>query len=130
TLKGAYGVKLDGIVQQNRDTPTPERKLNVVATVTFDGAGRFTASFVGRINGDSISATIPAPGNPYTVNADCTGTMKLTQVFRGFSDVPASFVIVERGKELFIVVDATTAPTVIQVSGEAERIGGRGFDRD
>ncbi len=126
TLKGAYGVKLDGVVQAQGN---PERKLDVVATMTFDGAGNFDANFVGRINGDPIAATISK--NPYSVNATCIGKLELTQAFRGFTNVSATFVIVERGKELFIVVDGTTSPVpvVVQVSGEAERLGGGDRDR-
>jgi hypothetical protein len=123
SLRGTYGVKLDGIVQ----VPTnPERKLDLVASVTFDGAGNFNASKVfGQINGTQIST--PFAGT-YTVSSDCTGAMDLTKVFNGFSNVMAALVVVDRSNELFLVVEAPLPPTnpaIIQVSGEAERLGGR-----
>ncbi len=123
TLKGAYGARLSGVVQ----VPTlPERKLNAVAKLTFNGAGAFDASFVGRINGDPLTPSAISAG-AYTVNSDCTGTLELTQVFRGFANVQAAFVIVEQGDELFFVVNAAPPPAnpaIIQIDGAAERING------
>ncbi|WP_424362796.1 hypothetical protein [Methylocystis parvus] len=128
TLKGAYGAKLNGVVQ----VPSlPERKINAVAKLTFNGAGAFDASFIGRINGDPLAPSTITAGL-YSVNADCTGILELTQVFKNFNNVQAAFVIVEQGGELFFVVNAAPPPAnpaIIQIDGEADRINGGGERR-
>lgn len=94
-------------------------------------AGKFNASLVGRINGDSLTPSTITAG-AYSLNGDCTGRLELTQIFRGFSNVQAAFVVVERGRELDLVVDAAPPPAnpaIIQIGGEAERVGGDRSDR-
>jgi hypothetical protein len=123
SLRGAYAVRLSGIVQV---PGLPERKLNAVATLTFNGAGSFDANFVGRINGEQLTPSSVNAG-AYTVGADCTGTLELSQLFRGFTGVQAAFVMVGQGDELFFVVNAPppqTNPAIIQVDGVAKRAGG------
>jgi hypothetical protein len=122
SLKGVYGVRLSGIVQVPK---LPERKINAVATLTFNGVGGFNASFVGRINGDALTPS-SITGGAYTVRSNCTGNIELTQIFKGFTGVQAAFVIVEQGAELFFVVNAAPPPAnpaIIQVDGVAERGG-------
>jgi len=122
-MQGPYAVKLDGILQ----VPTlPERRINLVANVTFDGAGTFSANAMGRINGDQI---LTAFTGTYTVQSNCIGAMDLSGIFKGFSKVQADFVGVEGGEELFLVVDSPAPPAnpaIIQVSGVAKR----GHDRE
>lgn len=119
SLRGAYAVKLDGVLQ----VPSlPERKINLIASVTFDGAGKFNATVTGRINGDPVTG--PFAG-VYSLASDCNGALDLTQVFKGFSNVQADIIAIERGKELFLVIDSPAPPTnpaIIQVSGVAKRL--------
>jgi len=115
TLKGAYGFKFEGTIL----LPPPEKRLNAVALVTFDGAGTFAGSEVGRRDGVPLPTTF---SGTYTVSSNCAGTLDLSQVFGATGSVQAAFTIVERGRELFLVVDSPAT----QIGGVAERVGGHG----
>ena len=94
TLKGAYGVKFEGV----RVGIGP---IASVSRMTFDGDGIFTASEVGRFNGIAVQRTI---SGQYTVNDDCTGFVSFLSNLSGQpQQVRGDFVVVDEGKEFFIL---------------------------
>jgi hypothetical protein len=66
SLKGAYGF-LDSHTAVPAGTP-----FTVLGRWNFDGKGNFTATVTFNINGTVTHGT---DAGPYTVNADCTGTI-------------------------------------------------------
>jgi hypothetical protein len=85
--------------------------LDDVALVTFDGVGHFTRTDFGVIAG------LPKGGQPtfnpsqigaYTVNADCTGTMKI--IYTAGGAVPAG---VETDLNIVVAADGTLIESVV-----------------
>ena len=108
-LRGTFGVAFNGV-------SLPDVKLNSVALITFDGAGRFTVSEKGRLNGKSLNRTF---SGPYTVLPDCFGALDFSGVSPpGAGPFHAPFVITNEGKELLFTVDADGW----QVSGIGKRL--------
>ena len=87
TLKGAYGF-FASVTILPAGTPR-----SVLGVLTFDGKGSFTASLT--FNTDGLISH-PTDTGPYTVNADCTGTL-ITTGGTGSIDI----VIVDGGKEFY-----------------------------
>lgn len=93
TLKGAFGVKFEGLSL----TLGP---LVSVARFTFDGKGEFTSKEVARINGELVERTFMGP---YTVNRDCTGFLDFSSDINASGIVRGDFVIVNDGNEFFLL---------------------------
>jgi len=94
TLKGAYGVKFEGV----RVGIGP---IASVSRFNFDGEGIFTASEIGRFNGLAVQRTI---SGQYTVNDDCTGFLRFISNVSGQpQEVRGDFVVVDEGKEFFLL---------------------------
>ena len=94
TLKGAYGVKFEGV----------RVGIGPVASVsrfTFDGEGNFTTNEIGRFNGSPVQRSF---SGPYTVNDDCTGFLNFPSTVTGQPrDVHGDFVIVDEGQEFYLL---------------------------
>ncbi len=123
-LRGAYAVRFNGSVTPQPVPPGIERKVDAVARVTFDpAAGTYSATVYGQINGTPLPATITGA---YTVNADCTGSLALTTLLP-FPNVQARLVLVDGGDDfIFAVTAPASTPAAIQLSGQGERLRGRG----
>jgi hypothetical protein len=99
TLMGAYGIKFDGF---SIKTGQPVQ-LDSVSLITFDGFQVFTVSEKGRLNGEAINRTFTGP---YVVRSDCTGYLDYTTHLTDPSHpVHGEFVIVDEGKEFFVLDD-------------------------
>jgi hypothetical protein len=126
TLKGAYGFRghgeilgLIGADNKVHAFAAPSI-LDDVALVTFDGAGHFSRTDYGVIGGlpkGGQTTFNPYQSGTYTVNSDCTGTMKV--VYSAGGPVPAG---VETDLEIVVAEDGTliesVVSTAITVSGE------------
>jgi hypothetical protein len=110
TLKGAYGGSLHaealGILTGTAPNPVLHRYaapvlIDNVSLATFDGAGTGTQEDFTVLNG------IPSPDSfdnetlSYTVNADCTGELRVA--FPNGNTITQKFVIVDNGNEFFSV---------------------------
>jgi hypothetical protein len=105
SVKGAYGFFRTGMV--------PVGPLAAVGIAMFDGSGTASARQTIRKNGVTTSDlfTDPPLVGPYEVDSDCAGRMLTDAVTR---TVFAHFVVVDGGKELFII-SLTDANTVYGV---------------
>lgn len=92
SLRGAYGFFRTGT--------TAVGPLGAIGIATFDGAGTSTARQTIRKNGTTTSDFFTDPGltAPYEVDADCAG-----RFFNLDGSVFAHLIVVDRGKELFII---------------------------
>jgi hypothetical protein len=95
--------------------------LDDVALVTFDGAGGFTRTDFGVIGGlpkGGQTTFNPNQTGTYTVNSDCTGTMKI--VYTAGGAVPAG---VETDLNIVVAADGTLIESVVYravtVSGQS-----------
>jgi hypothetical protein len=125
TLKGAYGFTGHGEIL---GLIGPDNKVHAfaspsilddIALVTFDGAGNFSRTDYGLIGGlpkGGQTAFNPYQSGTYTVNSDCTGSMKI--VYTGGGPVPSG---VETDLEMVVAADGTLIESVasrgITVSG-------------
>jgi hypothetical protein len=116
TLLGDYGFHVEGV-----GGLPPGFALNALRGVAmghFDGKGNF--SQVDHI----VAGGFPPPvewtsgSGPYTVNADCTGTLVINIPGSPFSPVKLHFVVVRQGKEILTVVDSGSASTSIGIKVE------------
>ncbi|MBB5423113.1 hypothetical protein GCT19_23695 [Paraburkholderia sp. CNPSo 3155] len=85
--------------------------LDDVALVTFDGAGNFSRTDFGVIGGLPKGGQItfnPNQTGTYTVNSDCTGTMKIFYTAGGA--VPAG---VETDLNIVVAADGTLVQSVV-----------------
>ena len=108
TLSGSYGFTLTGTRPSSPGGPV--ETIVGVAMTQFDGTGNLTQT--DNIHG-SISG-FPAPDRPgtgtYTINQDCTGTMKL--INPGSPVLTLRIVVVDNGNEVrTAVVDPTATVT-------------------
>jgi hypothetical protein len=116
TLKGPYGFsghgEILGLLDANNvlhPFATPSI-LDDVALVTFDGAGHFSRTDFGSINGvpkGGQTTFNPNQSGTYTVNSDCTGTMKIVY---SAGPVPAG---VETDLEIVVADDGTLIKSVV-----------------
>jgi uncharacterized protein YbaA (DUF1428 family) len=117
TLKGAFGfighgeilglIGADGKVHPYAATSI----LDDVALVTFDGAGNFSRTDFGVIGGlpkGGQTTFNPNQTGAYTVNSDCTGTMKV--VYTAGGGVPAG---VETDLNIVVAADGTLIESVV-----------------
>ena len=85
--------------------------LDDVALVTFDGMGRFSRTDFGVIGGlpkGGQTTFNPNQNGTYTVNSDCTGTMKI--VYTAGGAVPAG---VETDLNIVVAADGTLVESVV-----------------
>jgi len=117
TLKGPYGFSghgeilglLDAITGALHSYATPAI-LDDVALVTFDGAGHFSRTDFGSINGlpkGGQTTFNPDQSGRYTVNSDCTGTMHIVY---SAGPVPAG---VETDLNIVVTDDGTLIKSVV-----------------
>ena len=106
TVKGIYGYTITGT--------TPVGQVIGVGARRYDGEGGFTQvdTVIGGITGTTVD--FPASGT-YTINPDCTGTMRLTGS-GGVAEL--RLVVIKNGKEIrWIVLN----PPGATVTGNAVR---------
>jgi hypothetical protein len=117
TLKGAYGFhghgEILGLIGSDGKVHTfaTPSILDDVALVTFDGAGNFSRTDYGVIAGlpkGGQTTFNPYQSGTYTVNSDCTGTMKI--VYSAGGPVPAG---VETDLEIVVAEDGTLIESVV-----------------
>jgi len=127
TLKGPYGFSghgeilgLIGADNMVHAFASPSI-LDDVALVTFDGMGNFLRTDFGVIGGLPKGGQItfnPNQSGTYTVNSDCTGTMKIVYIAGGA--VPAG---VETDLNIVVAADGTLIESVVYravtVSGQS-----------
>ena len=127
TLKGPYGFSghgeilgLIGADNMVHAFASPSI-LDDIALVTFDGAGNFSRTDFGVIAGLPKGGQItfnPVQSGTYTVNSDCTGTMKI--VYTAGGPVPAG---VETDLNIVVAADGTLIESVVYravtVSGQS-----------
>jgi hypothetical protein len=116
TLKGPYGFsghgEILGLLDANNvlhPFATPSI-LDDVALVTFDGAGHFSRTDFGSINGvpkGGQTTFNPNQSGTYTVNSDCIGTMKIVY---SAGPVPAG---VETDLNIVVADDGTLIKSVV-----------------
>ncbi|KND61919.1 hypothetical protein BVER_01517c [Candidatus Burkholderia verschuerenii] len=129
TLRGAFGfighgtilglIADDGTVH----TISPPSLLDDVALITFDGIGHFTRTDFGMIAGlpkGGKTTFNPAQSGTYSVNSDCTGTMKI--VYEAGGAMPAG---VETDLNMVIAADGTLIESVVY---RAVTAGGKSGD--
>ena len=117
TLRGPFGfighgeilglIGADGKVHPYAATSI----LDDVALVTFDGMGHFSRTDFGVIGGLPKGGSIafnPNQTGTYTVNSDCTGTMKI--VYTAGGAVPAG---VETDLNIVVAADGTLVQSVV-----------------
>jgi hypothetical protein len=118
TLSGQFGFighgEILGLIKSTDGTLHPYAApsiLDDVALVTFDGKGTFQRTDFGMIGGlpKGGSTTFnPNQMGTYTVNADCTGTMKV--VYTAGGPVPAG---VETDLNIVVASDGTLVESVV-----------------
>jgi hypothetical protein len=126
TLKGPYGFighgEILGLIGPDSKVHAfaSSSILDDVALVTFDGAGNFLRTDYGVIGGLPKGGQItfnPNQSGTYTVNSDCTGTMKV--VYSAGGPVPVG---VETDLQIVVADDGTLIESVVSkaitVSGE------------
>jgi hypothetical protein len=127
TLKGPYGFSghgeilgLIGADNMVHAFASPSI-LDDVALVTFDGMGNFLRTDFGVIGGlpkGGQTTFNPNQSGTYTVNSDCTGTMKI--VYTAGGPVPAG---VETDLNIVVAADGTLIESVVYravtVSGQS-----------
>lgn len=117
TLRGPYAFTGHGeiiglIGPNNKVAPYASTLiLDDVALVTFDGTGGFTRTDFGMIGGlpkGGLTTFNPNQNGTYSVNADCTGTMKI--IYTAGGAVPAG---VETDLNMVIAADGTLVESVV-----------------
>jgi hypothetical protein len=114
-LTGNYSYNFTGwypSVDKNGHLNLPKSALqNFVGTAAFDGAGKFSTSFVSCLNG---ACSRQRGKGTYSVNSDCSGKRKLGQ---GKNATPWTFAIANGGNQAyFMEVDGNS-----NVSGPATK---------
>lgn len=116
TLKGPYGFTGHGEIlglldEKNVLHPFAAPSiLDDVALVTFDGAGNFSRTDFGSINGlpkGGQTTFNPNQSGTYTVNSDCTGTM---QIVYSAGPVPAG---VETDLQIVVAQDGALIESIV-----------------
>jgi hypothetical protein len=122
TLKGAYG----GVISGTRPAPSiipggpgapgqVEQAIGVILWV-FDGRGNFTQSISGKGTISGPALDVPVFGT-YSVNANCTGTVR--PIVPGLPPSEIRMVIVDGGKEFRTFV---VSPQPAMVVGHARKV--------
>ncbi len=107
SLRGRYGYTYQGTVEGFGG-------VAAVGPINFDGAGNTSATYSVNLGGTNFQGSFTGA---YTVNRDCTGTVRIDLPLLGTSS-HGRFVIVDGGKEAFFmgIDDGVT------VTGDAKRI--------
>ena len=107
SLRGRYGYTYQGTVDGFGG-------VAAVGPINFDGAGNTSATYSVNLGGTNFQGSFTGA---YTVNPDCTGTVRIDLPLLGTSS-HGRFVIVDGGKEAFFmgIDDGVT------VTGDAKRI--------
>ena len=114
TLRGAYGVQMDGTrpagPPPGPGLPPPIESVVGVVIRTYDGAGGFTQ--IDNIKGSVTGITPNRPGaGTYELGADCTG---VTRFDPGNGVViEERIVVTDRGREIVTIV-ASPAPVMVK----------------
>jgi len=108
SLRGKYGYSYQGTVEGFGG-------VAAVGPINFDGAGNTSATYSVNLGGTNFQGSFTGA---YTVNPDCTGTVRIDLPLLGTSS-HGRFVIVDGGREAFFmgIDDGVT------VTGVAKRIG-------
>ena len=116
TLRGTYGIQLQGTRAVPAISGGGIESVIGVVTRTYDGQGSFTQ--VDNVKG-SITGITPdrAGSGTYQVNADCSGVIQL-QPAPGVM-LTEKIVIVEGGAQIWSI---TTAPAANMIAAEHKRI--------
>ena len=116
TLLGDYGFAIEGV--GGLPPAFPINAIRGVAMGHFDGKGNYTQ--VDHVVAGGVPPPVEwTPGSgPYTVNANCTGTLTINIPGSPFSPVRIHFVVVRQGKEVRFVVDSGSASTSIGIKVE------------
>lgn len=97
TIKGTYAFTIHGQILTGPGAGT----VDGIALTTFDGAGNMSQFDVVSHNGTVAEIWRPGSG-PYTVNADCTGTLQINAA--GSPPLNLQFVVARQGSEIHTVV--------------------------
>ena len=116
TLLGDYGFAIEGV--GGLPPAFPINAIRGVAMGHFDGKGNYTQ--VDHVVAGGVPPPVEwTPGSgPYTVNANCTGTLTINIPGSPFSPVRIHFVVVRQGKEVRFVVDSGSASSSIGIKVE------------
>ncbi len=115
TLRGDYGFTVSGMRPSAPGGPV--ETIVGVALTNFDGNGNLTQT--DNIHGSLSGFATPdrAGTGTYTVNADCTGTMTLTNA--GAPPLMLRIVVVDNGNE---VRTAVVSPLAVMVTSNGRRM--------
>lgn len=125
TLEGDYGFIVTGTRPSGPGAPV--ETIVGVAMTHFDGNGNLTQT--DNIHGSLSGLVTPdRPGTgTYTINSDCTGTMKLTNA--GSPTLTVAIVVVDDGNEVRAAVmdptanvQAGTSPPQVIVTSNGRRV--------
>ena len=113
---GCSAASLNGVYGFYRTGTTAVGPLGAVGIATFDGAGTSTAIQTIRKNAQTTSDLFSDPGitGPYQIEPNCAG-----KALASDGSIFAEFVVVDRGRELFII-SLSTGNTV---TGVMKKIG-------
>jgi len=132
TLRGDYTFTVHGQLL-SPDGTTSAGLIDGVGIASFDGVGNFIQEDYVVRNGVQLSGGPPNPSGfhtgeagTYTVNADCTGTYKLT--LSPGNERTAAFVISKSARTIHSIVASALingVPGLTQVHGDFEKIDER-----
>lgn len=115
TLTGQYGFTITGM-RPSGPPPAPIEQIVGVALTVFDGEGKLTQTdnVHGSVSGYPASA-VDRPGTgTYSINADCSGTMTLSNL--GAPTLTLRIVVVNAGREVYTAV-VGPAPVLVTSHG-------------
>lgn len=116
TLRGTYGIQLQGTRTLPLTSGGGVESVIGVVTRTYDGQGSFTQ--VDNVKGSITGITPDRPGSgSYQVNPDCSGVIQL-QPAPGVT-LTEKIVIVEGGAQIWSI---TMAPAANMITAEHKRI--------
>jgi hypothetical protein len=98
TIAGNYGVQIEGTILG------PNLTLRTLVMERFDGAGNFTSVDHVVLGGQPPAEEWRPTTGTYSVNPDCTGSASV-DVSPGNPPLNYHFVVVDRGRQIFLVVD-------------------------
>src|SRR3954471_5063278 len=107
TLLGDYGAKIEGTLLG------PNWAVRTLVLFRFDGHGNVTSFGHPVVNGTPPAEEWAETAGIYTVNPDCTGSATI----EGAPPIPLHLVVVNRGRQVYVVVDANAT------IGEARKVG-------
>jgi hypothetical protein len=114
TLRGDYGFAIEGLILAIPGAPAlpAPLPLRAVALTTFDGKGNLTQVDHYVVNGTPPSEAWQPSTGTYTVNPNCTGTLRLIVPGNPLSPFNLYFVVIRQGKEIRTVVNANLVSSV------------------